>query len=111
MKKQNGAAIVELVFMAPYVALIIMICVQFQALFESSMLALSKANYAASEAINSWSANQSFESKKFPCLEEIIPVSVVRQERVQKIGSGLWSKEIPIRQEVFIVKEDICADW
>lgn len=100
---------IELVAIAPLLAVMIIVIVQFAGLFRDVIHDLSLAEARAARSILEWGASHGSDGFERPCLE-LIPERAFRSRTHASIGVGAWKRDFDIPQEVRVVADPICQD-
>lgn len=111
MKKQNGSATIEIIPAASFIALFILVCAQFSALFTQAVHDVAYAESEASEIVSDWDASHGGDGLERPCLEDMPAKSATSGGRLVTVGAGIWKREIGVPQEVKIVRRPVCISW
>lgn len=108
LKGSRGSAAVELAVVVPIAAFLLIVIVQFAALFTQAVHDVGVASAAASQAIRDWDAVNRASGFRRPCLEEM-PTQAFRSENTPvAVGVGSWRRSIDVSQEVRLVAGTVC---
>ena len=108
LKGSRGSAAIELAVVAPIAALLLLVIVQFAALFTHEVRGVGVASAAASQAIRDWDTANRASGFRRPCLEEMPSLSFRADPRPATIGAGRWRRSIDVPQEVRLVDGAVC---
>lgn len=111
IKGKKGSAVVEIIPATAFIALFIVICTQFSALFTEAVHDTAVAEAKVSKMTLDFETSRASEGFRRPCIEDIAPRSVSYGGRPVVIGFGQWKREIAVPQEVTIVREPVCIPW
>ena len=110
---RRGSAMVELALIAPFIALFIVVIIQFSALFHQAIANVAEADSKASEKTLRWEMDNANSGFRRPCLEGL-GQEYGNEVRVVgggvTIGFGSERLEVLTPQEVYIVAGDICQN-
>jgi len=106
----RGSASVELAFVAPLIALFIILIVQFSAFFTRTVRDVAEAGALASRLVGEWDSAHSGRGLLRPCLE-MMPEKTVRfGGKPVTLGVGAFKRSAGFPAEVHVVASDICGD-
>jgi len=106
-KNDEGTAAIEIMFVAPIIALFIVVAIQIAAVFHGAFKNLILSDENASKAIIQW--EKTAPAFLRPCIDEIYP-SKFTHEGNSSIGVEPFKIQLNTNQEVYIVAKPICSD-
>lgn len=109
MKNNRGTASIELVAMAPLVALFIIIGAQLAALFSHAIHNVAEADAMAENAVLEWDVSHDGKGLDRPCIEKMQEHVFKSPENKLTFGVGLFARAISTQQEVKIAAIPICV--
>ncbi len=108
-KSSSGSASLEVAAFVPVIALFILISYQFAMLFSDAVGKVGEAHAVAQSALRSWEEQNAAKGFARPCIERMGATWFSSPVTHHRIGSGVFSKDIILSQEVGVVAEPICA--
>ena len=104
----NGAALIELLAVAPFIAAFIMAALQFGALFTQAVHDVAAAEADVVQLINKWDLEHFQNGFDRPCLENMNFNEIKYGGNGLPVGFGIWKTNIGVSQGVRFVAEAIC---
>ena len=109
MRRRRGSAAVELVAIAPMLALFLAIAVQLVVLFHRELAAVAAADASAARALRAWEEETRGAGSHRPCLEELSEQAFRGDAPATRIGVGSLSVSVGVPEEVHLVGQPVCV--